>query len=161
MVLILCHWSKNARSGVQWGQFTCRLPQSVRVLVRLYVVLIIPIFYGPYYANISDNSRNFVFVLFFAVMVSVAPTPCIAPFVWLAAMGRPTSSHECDCRPVFRFGLTSNSQQADHSGGVCTAAKSLYMSQSYTEHCSAHQMTQPLLDVADAPGNGGCYERSH
>lgn len=50
-----------------------RLPQGIRTLVRLYVVLVIPIFFGPYYSNLARSTQSFVFVLFFAIMARRSP----------------------------------------------------------------------------------------
>ena len=54
------------------------MPQALRTLVRFYVILIIPIFYGPYYASISMSTGSFVFVVAFSVMVNLASLPSSA-----------------------------------------------------------------------------------
>lgn len=47
-----------------------RTPQGARSVARLYVGLIIPIFFGPYWGWVS-NQTNFGFAFFFSIVVRV------------------------------------------------------------------------------------------
>lgn len=61
----------------------CRTPQGIRALARFYVVVFIPLFFGPYYADVRVGARSFAFELFLAIFVSFYCTRthvCAAPF---------------------------------------------------------------------------------
>lgn len=53
----------------------CRTPQVVRAAARVYIILLVPLFYGPYYAQVRQESASFAFALFFAMIVST-PLDC-------------------------------------------------------------------------------------
>ena len=44
----------------------------VRAAARVYIILLVPLFYGPYYAQVRQESASFAFALFFAMILS----PC-------------------------------------------------------------------------------------
>ncbi|KAK9810038.1 hypothetical protein WJX72_003856 [[Myrmecia] bisecta] len=48
-----------------------RTPQGIRSMARFYVVLFIPLFFGPYYAELS-KSASFGFTLIFACLLDLA-----------------------------------------------------------------------------------------
>jgi hypothetical protein len=50
-----------------------RTPQGMRSLARFYVVLFIPIFFGPYWAWVATNT-DFAFAFFFSILTQVALT---------------------------------------------------------------------------------------
>jgi hypothetical protein len=50
-----------------------RTPQGMRSLARFYVVLFIPIFFGPYWAWVAANT-DFAFAFFFSILTQVALT---------------------------------------------------------------------------------------
>lgn len=58
---------------------------GLRALLLVYVVIILPLFFAPYYAFIRDQPGvNFTFALFFAMVVGPFPCSCPCP----AAVGR-------------------------------------------------------------------------
>lgn len=57
------------------GDWVCRTPQGIRAASRFYVLLFIPLFFGPYYAWLSDNTHSFAFALFFALLVRPSTNP--------------------------------------------------------------------------------------
>jgi hypothetical protein len=48
-----------------------RTPQATRAFARVYI-LITPIFYGPYFADVAENGTNLVYAVSLAVMTSLA-----------------------------------------------------------------------------------------
>ena len=54
----------------------CRTPQGVRALLLVYIMLIEPLFFGPYYAFVRQDVSSFAFALFFAIVVG--PARCAA-----------------------------------------------------------------------------------
>lgn len=50
-----------------------RTPQGVRSLTRFYLLLFLPIFFGPYWAWVSANT-NFGFAFFFSILMQMAVT---------------------------------------------------------------------------------------
>lgn len=54
----------------------CRTPQVVRAAARVYIILLVPLFYGPYYAQVRQESDSFAFALFFAIIVSSSKHSC-------------------------------------------------------------------------------------
>ena len=55
---------------VKW---LCRTPQGFRALARCYVTLIIPIFFGPYYANLRLGIGTP-----FAVIIAIVVRPLVS-----------------------------------------------------------------------------------
>ena len=49
----------------------CRTPQGLRSLARFYMVVIIPLFFGPYYSELRQQADSFAFPLFLAIVVSM------------------------------------------------------------------------------------------
>ncbi|KAK9835743.1 hypothetical protein WJX74_007217 [Apatococcus lobatus] len=49
-----------------------RTPQVVRAAARVYIILLVPLFYGPYYAQVRQESASFAFALFFAMISELA-----------------------------------------------------------------------------------------
>ncbi|KAK9868722.1 hypothetical protein WJX84_001115 [Apatococcus fuscideae] len=49
-----------------------RTPQVVRAAARVYIILLVPLFYGPYYAQVRQESDSFAFALFFAIISELA-----------------------------------------------------------------------------------------
>ena len=47
----------------------CRTPQGVRALLHVYIMLIEPLFFGPYYAFVRDDVHSFAFALFLVIVV--------------------------------------------------------------------------------------------
>ena len=64
---------KVAKSADSLCNRVCRTPQGIRALARFYVVVFIPLFFGPYYADVRVGARSFAFSLFLAIFVSFAP----------------------------------------------------------------------------------------
>jgi hypothetical protein len=65
------HHVTQARAGL----CTRRTPQGIRALARFYVVVFIPLFFGPYYADVRVGAHSFAFALFLAILVH---SPCVA-----------------------------------------------------------------------------------
>lgn len=49
-----------------------RTPQGIRALARFYVVVFVPLFFGPYYADVRVGARSFAFELFLAIFLNLA-----------------------------------------------------------------------------------------
>lgn len=49
-----------------------RTPQGIRALARFYVVVFIPLFFGPYYADVRVGAHSFAFALFLAILLNLA-----------------------------------------------------------------------------------------
>ncbi|KAL3157101.1 hypothetical protein ABBQ38_001347 [Trebouxia sp. C0009 RCD-2024] len=49
-----------------------RTPQGIRALARFYVVVFIPLFFGPYYAAVRVGAHSFAFSLFLAIFLNLA-----------------------------------------------------------------------------------------
>lgn len=62
-----------AKSADLVCDYGCRTPQGIRALARFYVVVFIPLFFGPYYADVRVGARSFAFSLFLAIFVSLLP----------------------------------------------------------------------------------------
>lgn len=48
-----------------------RTPQGIRSLARFYIVLFIPLFYGPYWSWVAETT-NFAFAFFFSILTQIA-----------------------------------------------------------------------------------------
>ena len=62
--------------------YQCRTPVGLRALSRCYVALLIPVFFGPYYANLHRGIGT-AFAVIIAIVVS--PSLQIMPphvFMW-------------------------------------------------------------------------------
>ena len=53
---------------------------GLRGLLLVYVVIILPLFFAPYYAFIRDQGVTFTFALFFAMVVGVLRGPARMQF---------------------------------------------------------------------------------
>lgn len=65
--------SNIAKSAYVQRINVCRTPQGIRALARFYVVVFIPLFFGPYYADVRVGAHSFAFSLFLAIFVSFPP----------------------------------------------------------------------------------------
>ena len=79
----------------------CRTPQGIRALARFYVVVFIPLFFGPYYAEVRVGARSFAFSLFLAIFVSLLPlhSGSLLPFVLAFHVIHCCLSTMSDCCP--------------------------------------------------------------
>ena len=66
-------FAKVAKSAHVGCMIVCRTPQGIRALARFYVVVFVPLFLGPYYADVRVGARSFAFSLFLAIFVSLLP----------------------------------------------------------------------------------------
>ena len=70
---VLHMFAQVAKSAFVQCLNVCRTPQGIRALARFYVVVFIPLFFGPYYADVRVGARSFAFSLFLAIFVSLLP----------------------------------------------------------------------------------------
>ena len=60
----------------------------MRSLLLVYVTLVVPIFFGPYYSFVRDDVHSFAFALFLVIVVRASCSlPCQACFWVLASLG--------------------------------------------------------------------------
>ena len=55
---------------------SCRIPQGIRAMSRFYIVLVIPLFFGPYYAELRQGAHGYAYALFLAIMVRLVVSCC-------------------------------------------------------------------------------------
>ena len=60
----------------------CRTPQGVRSLLVVYVTLVVPIFFGPYYSYVRDDVGSFAYALFLVVVVRSCTVGAISAVPW-------------------------------------------------------------------------------
>lgn len=70
----------------------CRTPQGIRAMSRFYIVLVIPLFFGPYYAELRQGAHGYAYALFLAIMVRLMFRAAFVIVLWILASCRWTHS---------------------------------------------------------------------
>ena len=65
-----------------------RTPVGLRTLLLVYIVLILPLFFAPYYAFIRSQTVSFTFALFLAMVVRQHKLPALLTCACIAAVNR-------------------------------------------------------------------------
>ena len=73
----------------------CRTPVGLRALSRCYVALLIPVFFGPYYANLHRGIGT-AFAVIIAIVVSRLPNMFLTCTVSIICM-------HCTCSACTRY----------------------------------------------------------
>ena len=73
---LLCLQHLLCRSDLSLCVCSCRTPQGIRAMSRFYIVLVIPLFFGPYYAELRQGAHGYAYALFLAIMVRLVVLCC-------------------------------------------------------------------------------------